>query len=106
MEKKNQKEKMNEQCTDKYCSIHRRISLRGRKFKGFVKKIIGRRAAIEWDRTRFYPKFERFSKSKSRIHAHIPQCLEIKEGDNVYAVECRPLSTILHFVIIGKVNKK
>lgn len=107
MKKMNAKMKK-EECTDRYCPFHGSIHTRGRNFKGYIKKIFGKRAVIEWERIVYYPKFERFAKSKSRIHAHIPGCIaeSIKQGDYVSAVECRPLSKIIHFIITGKAEKK
>jgi len=105
---KTKNEKMNEKgCKDKRCPFHGEIALRGRKFKGYITKIVGRRAVIEWERTVYYAKFERFAKTKSKIHAYIPECLAniIKVGDYVKAVECRPISKILHFIVEGKVEK-
>jgi len=101
-------EKINEKkCRDKNCPFHGEIALRGRKFKGYVTKIVGRRAVIEWERTVYYAKYERFAKTKSKIHAYIPECLaeSIKVGDYVNAVECRTISKILHFIVTGKVEK-
>jgi len=100
--------KTENKCNDKNCPFHGEIALRGRKFKGYVKRIVGRRAVIEWTRTVYYPKFERYAKSKSKIHAYVPECIleSIKAGDYVNAVECRPLSKILNFIVTGKVEKK
>jgi len=106
---KNKNEKINEiECNDRHCPFHGKIATRGRRFKGYVRKIFGGRAVIEWERTVYYPKFERFAKSKSRIHAHIPSCIaaSIKQGDYVDAIECRPLSKIIHFIVTGKAEKK
>jgi len=89
-----------EECKDKNCPFHGKLSVRGRQFKGTVKKIVGKRAVIEWERYIYHPKYERYSKSKSRIHAHIPSCLDVKQEEYILAQECRPLSKIIHFVII------
>jgi ribosomal protein S17 len=42
---------------------------------------------------------------KTRLHARVPEGMDLKEGDYVKVQECRPLSKILHFVVI-KVTKK
>jgi small subunit ribosomal protein S17 len=102
--KKQEERKEEKGCTDKKCPIHGKLSTRGRQFKGYVKKIVGSRAVIEWDRFIYYPKYERYAKARSRIHAHIPACLNIKQGDYVLVRECRPLSKIIHFVVL-KVEK-
>ena len=89
------------------CNRHGTLSVRGRKFQGTIKRIVGQRAVIEWERIIYYPKYERFGKARSKLHAHIPKCLlsEIAIGDYVEIGECRPLSKITHFVMLGKVKK-
>jgi len=104
MVKKNNKEKI--ECEDR-CNRHGTLSVRGRKFKGTIQKIVGQRAVVSWERITYYPKYERFGKAKSKLHAYIPKCLlqSMQVGDYVEIGECRPLSKILHFVILGKVKK-
>jgi ribosomal protein S17 len=78
-------EKQNKIECEKKCPVHGEISVRGRHFRGFVKKIFGQRAVVEWQRFIYYPKYERFAKTKSKAHAYIPKCLaaEIKVGDYI-----------------------
>jgi len=61
---------------------------------------------IEFDRTLFIGKYERYSKRKTKLHARLPDCLnnEIDIGDYVEIMECRPISKIIHFVAIKKIN--
>ncbi len=86
------------------CYLHGNISVRGRHFKGTVIRIVGQRAVVEWQRVIFYPKYERYSKSRSKVHAYIPKCMvkDIKVGDYIEVGECRPISKITHFIVIGK----
>jgi small subunit ribosomal protein S17 len=53
-------------------------------------------------------KYERYAKSKTKIHARLPICMEneINIGDLIKIQECRPLSKIIHFVVIGKVKEE
>lgn len=94
------------ECQDKKCPFHGELSVRGREFKGTVTKIFPKRLTIEFERFIFIPKFERYMKKKSRIHARLPDCLapQVKIGSYVKIAECRPLSKIIHHVVIG-VNK-
>ena len=89
---------------EKRCPWHGELSVRGRHFKGFVKKIVGQRAVVEWEKVIYYPKYERYAKSRSKVHAHIPKCImhEIKQGDYIEIGECRRLSKIMHFVVLKK----
>ncbi|MCS7134642.1 MAG: 30S ribosomal protein S17 [Candidatus Pacearchaeota archaeon] len=90
-------------CKDKRCPFHAKLSTRGRIFEGTVKKISpGNRAVVEFPRVIYYKKYERYVRTKTRIHAHIPACLsnKIEEGSKVKIAECRPLSKMIHFVVI------
>ena len=51
-------------------------------------------------------KYERYAKSKTKIHARLPMCMEnkIDIGDTVLFRECRPLSKIIHFIAIKKIK--
>lgn len=94
-------------CTDKQCPIHGSLSARGRAFEGYVVKKFPRRIAIEFERTIYIPKYERYMKTKTRLHARLPKCMEeIKIGDYVEIKECRPLSKIIHFVLIKIIKRK
>ena len=101
---KKQQEKV--ECEER-CNLHGTLSVRGRRFQGNVTKIVGQRAVVEWERTTYFPKYERFGKSKSKLHAHIPKCFlqDLKLGDYIEIGECRPLSKITHFVMVGKIKK-
>ena len=103
MEKQSKKEKKSKQesCGDRLCPIHGNLRTRGAKFKGTVKKIVDKRAVIEFERLHFYKKYERYAKKTTRLHARIPACLlnKIKVGSFVEVAECRPLSKIIHFTV-------
>ena len=85
----------------------RPISTRGQIFKGRVIRKFPNRITIELERTVYIPKFERYTKRKTRIHARLPDELihEVHEGDLVKVQECRPLSKIIHFMTIEIVKK-
>ena len=102
-----EKEK-NIECKDFACHIHGNISLRGRTFKGNVIKKFPKRVVIEFERTIFVKKYERYSRRKTKLHARLPDCIkdDIQIGDYVEIKECRPISKIIHFVLIGKVNNE
>jgi len=95
------------QCTDFACPQHGQISLRGRSFKGKVIKKFPKRVVIEFERTIYIKKYERYSKRKTKLHARLPECMnkDIDIGDYVEIRECRPISKIVHFVVVGKIDK-
>lgn len=95
-------------CEDERCPFHGSLSVRGRHFKGVVKKIVGRRAVIEFKRSVFFKKYERYAKGRTKLHAYIPSCLseKIKAGTLAEIGECRPLSKIMSFVVLGSGEEK
>jgi small subunit ribosomal protein S17 len=98
------KEKKKSNKEEKEVSKKNLVGTRGRVFEGFVIKKFLERAVIEYERTVFIKKYERFYKKKSKIHARIPEGMVILEGDYVKVRECRPLSKIIHHIVIEKVR--
>mgnify|MGYP001617156516 CR=1 FL=1 len=91
---------------DRDCPFHGNLKARGRVFEGLVIKKFPNRVAIEFERMVYVRKYERYSKSKTKIHARLPVCMEkdIDVGDLIRVQECRPLSKIIHFVVIKKIK--
>jgi len=83
-----------------------KVSLRGRKFEGIVTKKFDGRITIEFERTKLIKKYERYIKNKTKLHARLPESLkgEINVGDYVQIQECRPLSKILHHIVVKKIG--
>lgn len=61
-------------------------------------------ATVEWERSRYLPKYERFEKLTTRVKAHNPEDIDAKKGDIVKIMECKPLSKTKHFLIIEKLG--
>jgi small subunit ribosomal protein S17 len=93
-------------CNDPKCHIHGSLKVRGRIFEGKVTKKFPTRITIEFGRMIYIKKYERYLKSKTKIHARLPKCMEseINLGDLIQIQECRPLSKIIHFVVIKKLK--
>jgi len=81
------------------------VATRGRIFEGKVIRKFPKRITIEFERTIPLPKYERFLKKRTRIHARLPEGLNVNLGDLVRIQECRPLSKIIHFMVIEIVKK-
>ena len=64
--------------------------------------------AVAFERIIFVRKYERQMKKKTKIHARLPDCLkdEINIGDYIEIRECRPLSKIIHFAVVGKIGRE
>jgi small subunit ribosomal protein S17 len=92
------------ECEDENCPFHGKLPVRGQVFRGRVVKTYEKSAVIEKELLRYVPKYERYLKKISKIHAHNPPCIDAREGDNVTIIECRPLSKTKSFVIVEKVS--
>ncbi|MBN1386753.1 30S ribosomal protein S17 [Candidatus Woesearchaeota archaeon] len=96
-----------ERCDDVNCPFHGTLKLRGRVFVGeVVSDKMRRSAVIQWERRAYIPKYERYEKKRTKIHAHSPDCLNAKKGDQVRVMESRPLSKTKNFVIVEIIKKK
>jgi len=94
-------ESPSKKCEDKHCPFHGEIKLHGRTFVGkIIKKNAHRTVNVQWERIAYLSKFERYSKSRSRVKAHNPDCIDASLGDEVTIVETRPISKTKSFVIV------
>jgi small subunit ribosomal protein S17 len=94
------------ECADDFCPFHGTLSVRGKLLKGIVVSAKAKKMVVV---SREYPrpvaKYKRYVRSRSKVHAYLPECIELKEGDEVVIAECRPLSKTISFVVI-EVNTK
>ena len=86
--------------------IGNKIGSRGRLFEGIVIRKFPKRITIEFERMIYLTKYERYAKSRTKIHARLPENMEkdIEIGDLVQVQECRPLSKIIHFIVTKKIK--
>ena len=80
------------------------VRTRGRFFEGFVTKKFPTRVVVEFERTVYVKKYQRFYKKKTRLHARLPQGFNLVVGDYIRIQECRPLSKIIHFMVVEKLR--
>ncbi len=89
------------ECDDPNCPFHGTLPVRGQLLEGkVVSSKIKRTAVVQREFTRRSSKYKRYERRRSKIHAHNPPCIDVKEGDLVKIAECRPLSKTKSFVII------
>jgi len=97
-------------CADKLCPFHgiKPVKLRGRIFEGEIIKKFPGRVVIQFERMLHVPKYERYEKRKTKLHARLPDCLKdaMHVGDYIKIAECRPLSKIIHFIATEKIRSK
>lgn len=108
MNKENGMSKIGDLCNDKNCPVHGHLKIRGRIFEGVVTKKLDKRITIEFERMVYVRKYERYKKSKTKVHARLPDCMrdKVNVGERIRIQECRPLSKIIHFVFLEKVGGK
>src|SRR3989344_8883209 len=93
-------------CNDKHCVYHGKLSVRGRQFLGKVKKLGGTSSAtVEWQRIFFVPKYQRYEKRRTKLNVHNPECISAKIGDKVRIMECRKISKTKSFIIIERLEQ-
>ena len=92
------------ECNDRECPFHGTLPVRGQLFKGKVVKTYKKSAVVEREILRKIPKYERYLKKRSKIHAHNPRCIDARVGDTVTIAECRPLSKTKSFVIVERID--
>lgn len=91
------------ECSDKNCPFHGTLSVRGNIFVGkVISTRMSKTVTVEWERRVYIPKYERYLKKRTRVKAHHPDCISLKEGDIVRIGHCRPLSKTKHFVVLEK----
>ncbi len=83
------------------------LSLRGRTFTGTVVSTkMSKTITIEWERRKHIPKYGRYEKRRTRIHAHLPEGAIAEIGDIVRVQETRPISKTKTFIFIENLSKK
>jgi len=88
-------------CQDERCPFHGSVKVRGRLLTGRAVSTAGKGfVVVEMEYLHMVPKFNRGERRRSRVSAHIPQCIEVKDGDAVTVGECRPLSKTISFVVV------
>lgn len=93
-------------CEDDLCPFHGTLSIRGKLLTGIVMSAKAPKMIVA---SREYPrkvqKYKRFQRSRSKVHAYLPSCIEVKEGDEVRIAECRRIAKSVSYVTI-EVNAK
>lgn len=88
-------------CEDRHCPFHGSLPVRGQSFEGTVVSTrMQRTAVVEREYMRWIRKYERYEKRTKRFQVHSPPCLDLKAGDRVVLMECRPIAKTVSFVAI------
>lgn len=88
-------------CDDTRCPFHGNLKVRGRMFTGKVVSLSSRQTVVvQREYLLNIPKYNRYERRRSKFPAHLPPCIELKEGDTATIGECRPLTKSVSFVVV------
>ena len=91
-------------CSDQKCPFHGNVNVKGRIMTAVViQDKMENSVVVEWERRLYVPKYERYEKRRTKLKVHNPPCIDAKKGDTVKFAETRPLSKLVHNVIIEKI---
>ena len=89
-----------QKCDDVRCPFHGSVKVRGRLFTGRVVSASGSFVVVQMEYLHKIRKFGRSERRRSRLTAHLPRCIQAREGDLATVAECRPLSKTISFVVV------
>jgi small subunit ribosomal protein S17 len=93
-------------CAEKKCPFHGQLAVKNELFTGkIIKRDTNRSATLEWTKSVFVPKYERYEVRRYRLRVHNPGCLDAHIGDKVIAAKTRPLSKTKNLVIVQVVER-
>ena len=73
---------------------------RGSSFTGTVESTkMEKSATVRWEHSQKVPKYERYERRNTKITSHVPEDLEVEEGDKVRIEETKPISKTKSTVI-------
>ena len=92
-------------CDDKLCPFHGILSIRGRILTGVtVSAKAHNMIVVSREYPRLVTKYKRYERSSSNVHAFLPSCIDVKEGDEVKIAECKPISKTVSFVTVEVIS--
>jgi len=88
-------------CEDDRCPFHGHLKVRGKLLSGRVVSTAGKSfVVVQMEYLHKVGKYSRGERRRSRMSAHLPSCIEAREGDRVTVGECRPISKTISFVVV------
>lgn len=90
-------------CDDVNCPFHGSLKVRGVILEAKVYQMRAKgMAVVEREYTFYNKKYQRYERRRSRIHAHLPPCVDVNVGDVVVIGETRPIAKSVSFVVLGR----
>ncbi len=91
-------------CDDTKCPFHGNLSVRSKVREGIVTSTrMYKTIVFQTDYLSLIKKYSRYERRRSKRLAHLPPCIDVKVGDTVKVVECRPLSKNVSAVVIASI---
>ncbi len=88
-------------CTDRNCPFHGDVRVHGRQFVGkVISDKMTKTVTVQWERRKYWPKYERTEMLLSSVKAHNPPCVNAKTNQIVRIMETRPLSKTKNFAVV------
>ena len=88
-------------CEDSRCPFHGHLKVRGKMLEGAIVSLSDKQTVvIQREYLHRVSKFNRYERRRSKTHAHLPPCVDAKEGDWATIAECRPLAKTVSFVVV------
>ncbi len=76
------------------------LSVRGGSFVGTVESTkMEKSATVRWEHAQQIPKYERYERRNTKVTVHVPEDIDVEEGDQVRVYETRPISKTKSHVI-------
>ncbi|MGB9719163.1 MAG: 30S ribosomal protein S17 [Candidatus Anstonellales archaeon] len=95
------------ECNDKNCPMHGSLRVRGMLVRGKVVSTRMRKSVVvERDLLKPVSKYKRRAKTKSKLHAHLPECIKVNLGDEVEIGQTRKLSKTKGWVVLKVIKGK
>ena len=80
--------------------------VRGGVFTGrVISNKMQKSATVRWEHTQEVPKYERKERRNTKITVHVPEDMEIEEGDQVKVGETRPISKTKSHIVMEKITE-
>jgi small subunit ribosomal protein S17 len=92
-------------CEDELCPFHGKLPIRGKSLVITAVSCKANKMIVAHLYPRPVQKYKRYERSSSKVHAFLPTCIDVQEGDEVKIAECRPLSKTISFVVIEVLAK-
>jgi len=87
-------------CDDVRCPFHGHLKVRGKMLDGRIVSISRQTVVLQREYLHHIAKYNRYERRRSKVHAHLPACVDAKEGDTASIAECRPLAKTVSFVVV------